>query len=81
MKTKLTLRMSADLIAQAKAYARRSGKSVSEIVEQLFGLMNNRGRGEDRPPLPPTTKSLLGALRGHRASERDYYRHLEKKHR
>ena len=81
MQTKLTLRMDAELIERAKAYARRSGKSLSEIVSQLFGLMDDRRTKEPRGPLPPTVKCLRGALRGSSVDERDYDRHLEKKHR
>ncbi len=80
MQTKLTLRMDAALIQRAKAYARRSGKSLSEIVAQLFGLIAEADH-RPAPPLTPTVKSLLGALRGHKVREQDYYRHLEKKHR
>jgi len=82
MQTKLTLRMEADLIRRAKTYARRSGRSLSDIVARLFGLIEREDAGETRPSLSPTVRSLVGALRGRNGvSERDYRRHLEKKHR
>ena len=81
MQTKLTLRLDDELIARAKAHARRSGRSVSELVAQFFALLGKRQHLDLGEPLPPTTKSLRGVLRGRRAEERDYDRHLEKKYR
>jgi len=39
MKTKLTLRLDASLIKDAKAYASRTGKPLSRIVSDLFTLI------------------------------------------
>lgn len=80
MQTKLTLRLEDDLIRRAKRYAQRSGKSVSEIVGDLFALLGDKEqiRGET---LSPKVRSLRGILKGSGLDERDYYRHLEEKHR
>ncbi len=37
MQTKLTLRLDEALIQRAKAEARRTGKSVSQLVAEYFG--------------------------------------------
>ncbi len=78
MQTKLTLRMDKRLIDKAKTEARRRGKSVSQMAAEFFDSLNSRGAaGTD---LPPITESLLGALGGWRASQRDYERHLKEKY-
>lgn len=79
MATKLTLRMSPLLIKQAKVYASRHGKSVSQIVGDYFSLLNHTV--DSQAPLQlPLTKSLRGVLKGVRLSEKDYKKHLEKKY-
>ena len=40
MKTKLTLRLDKELINRAKSYAKKSGKSVSQIVTGHFSLLD-----------------------------------------
>jgi hypothetical protein len=79
MQTKLTLRLDDELIARAKAYARKSGKSVSKIVAEYFAFLDETAAGE-KEPLPPVVRSLRGAWSGTRVSEREYRRHLETKH-
>ena len=50
MKTKLILRLDDKLINRAKSYAKKSGKSVSQIVAGYFSRMD----------LIPTTKFAVG---------------------
>jgi hypothetical protein len=80
MQTKLTLRLEDHLIEQAKAYAARAGKSVSQVVADYFRLLTT-----DEPrkasPTAPVTQSLRGLLRGSALDEEDYREHLEEKHR
>jgi hypothetical protein len=79
MNTKLTLRLDDALIAKAKRYAASAGKSVSQLVAEYFSLLD-----ADSPQvaeLSPRVRGLLGALRGAGATEADYRRHLEEKHR
>ena len=80
MQTKLTLRLEERLVRRAKAYARRSGKSVSQMVADYFLLLLGR-EPEEAESLPPTVKLLKGSLRGRRVDRRDYHRHIEEKHR
>ena len=77
MNTKLTLRMDDGLVRQAKRQAARRGKSVS----QMFGeFVTSLGTSRDCSRLPPVTDSLLGVMKGHRVSEKDYKQHLQEKH-
>jgi len=83
MQTKLTLRLEQRLIRRAKAYARRTGKSVSELVADFFGRLD-APRGEVAAPVEaqsPAVRSLVGALAGARLDEADYRTHLAEKHR
>lgn len=80
MQTKLTLRLDDSLVRRAKAYARRSGKSVSSMVADFFALLGPREKKNAEGELTPTVQSLLGALGGKSVSEDDYYRYLDEKH-
>jgi len=78
MHTKLTLRMDDALIRQAKAEARRRGKSVSQMFGDFVqGLSTGASTQKD---LPPVTSALVGVLKGQRVSEADYKQHLRKKY-
>jgi len=61
MQTKLTIRLDESLIRRAKAYARRSGKSVSGIVADFFSRLDDPAERETEAP-PPAVRSLVGAL-------------------
>lgn len=80
MQTKLTLRLEEQLIEQAKAYASRTGKSLSQVVADYFRLLATEKKV---PPAstPPITQSLRGLLRNAKIDETDYKRYLERKHR
>lgn len=83
MQTKLTLRLEQRLIRRAKAYARRRGKSVSELVADFFGRLDAPAE-EPGPRIAaqsPAVQSLVGALAGARVEEGDYREHLVEKHR
>lgn len=62
MQTKLTLRLEEELIDQAKEYAEKTGKSVSQLVADYFQLLAGR---KEAPPQQsaPVTRSLRGILR------------------
>ena len=83
MQTKLTLRLEQRLIRRAKAYARRTGKSVSALVADFFGRLDAPAEGP--PPeivaQSPAVQSLVGAFAGARLDEADYRAHLTEKHR
>lgn len=79
MQTKLTLRMEEELIRQAKAYARRTGKSVSGLVADYFSQLSGPA-DTSSAPRSPAVRSLVGALRGKDLTEDDYRGHLRRKH-
>lgn len=79
MHTKLTLRLDADLIKRAKAYAADAGKSVSQIVADYFRLLTPGESGES--DATPVVSSLRGVLGSEELSEQEYREHLEAKHR
>ena len=86
MKKKLTLRMDADVIERAKAYAGERGESVSKLVENYFAALtapeqaNGKDSG-DEEPLPPITRRLADRPPAPDIDEEDYYRYLEEKYR
>lgn len=79
MNTKLTLRMDDSLIAFAKEYSAKTGKSVSRIVADLFEIIKNEKLKNDTA-LTPTVSSLRGVLKGHKIGENDYKKFLEEKY-
>lgn len=81
MQTKLTLRLDERLIRRAKAYAHRSGKSLSELVADLFTRLQPPADEPAPDELSPAVRSLAGALAGHDLDREDYRRHLKQKHR
>jgi len=80
MQTKLTLRLDERLVRRAKAYARRSGKSVSQMVAEYFLLLVGRDQ-ETGEELPPTVRRLRGSLKGSDLDRDDYRRYIEEKYR
>jgi hypothetical protein len=82
MKKKLTLRMDADVIERAKAYAAERGESVSKLVENYFAALTASQRPseqEDTASYGPITRSL-GAKPEEDVSEEDYFEYLWQKH-
>jgi len=80
MQTKLTLRLEDKLIRRAKIYARRSGKSVSELVADLFSRLSAPDSAPQRE-LTPVVRRLAGSLAGSSVDKADYRKHLEDKYR
>jgi len=81
--TKLTLRLDEKTIRGAKAYAHEEGKSVSQVVADYFRLIAGSRHVAARRTRSygPLTSELYGSLKGVRAGEADYRRHLEEKYR
>ena len=55
MQTKLTLQMDDELIARAKAHAKKCGKSVSQLVADYFRILE---KVEQKPPSKKNTARL-----------------------
>lgn len=90
MNTKLTLRLDENLIAQAKAYAAKEGRSVSDLVGAYFVRLADAKKSADAKTYPLTTaltgvlaprrSSFYGLLAGSKLDESDYKAYLEKKY-
>ena len=79
MNTKLTLRMDDNLIKSAKRYSAKKGKSVSQIVADLFEIIKNQKINREYS-LTPAVQSLKGVLKGKQFDENDYKNYLEEKY-
>ena len=79
METKLTLRIDEKLIHRAKIIARKSGKSVSQLVADFFVLLDSK-EAKKSFDMTPNVKALRGIFRGSGVSIDSYRRHLEEKH-
>ena len=80
MQTKLTIRVDSRLINRAKAHARQTGKSVSQLVADYFAIMDTP-ISDEVDNLPPITRELYGALANAPIDDADYHAHLEEKYR
>lgn len=79
MQTKLTLRLNEELIKRVKSVAKRTGKSVSQIVADYFALLEEQPKGNGSK-LTPVVRSLKGSLRETDTDIEDYHRYLEDKY-
>ena len=79
MQTKLTLRLDDRLVKDAKLYARRTGRSLSQMVAEYFSAVTSPRAA--REELTPTVSRLKGVLAGTKVDIDDYRAYLEGKHR
>lgn len=79
MQTKLTLRLDEGLVRRAKAYAKLSGKPISQLVAEYFAVLGTPAEDVGFK-LTPTVRRLKGALREADVDVVDYRRHLEEKY-
>ncbi len=79
MQTKLTLRIDDELIRRAKSFAKKAGKSVSQMVADYFASIEDKPQ-EANAEFTPVVRSLKGALRGANIDFKDYRKHLEEKY-
>lgn len=79
MNTKLTLRLDDHLIASAKEYSAKTGKSVSKIVADFFVIIKNEKLKENNS-ISPTVQSIKGILKNTAMSKSDYKKYLEEKY-
>lgn len=79
MTTKLTLTVDKDVIDRAKAYAKNSGRSLSELVERYLENITQAGNVSESSP---KVKSLVGAVKlpADFDLEDELRKALEKKH-
>ncbi len=79
MQKKLTLRLDDELIKRAKSYAKKCGKSVSQIVADYFSVLEEKPIRE-KPELTPLVRSLKGSLKGAKVKKQNYHKYLEEKY-
>ena len=79
MQTKLTLRIDDELINRAKSFAKKSGKSVSQIVAGYFSLLDE-DPAKETSEFTPLVRSLKGSLKGAKVDKKDYHKYLEEKY-
>ena len=77
MRAKLTLSIDGELLDRARAYARTSGRSLSQLVSGYLATLPHQA--DKAQPLTPIVRSLRGVLSGSGLDEEDYRRHLEEK--
>lgn len=80
MNSKLTLSIEREVIDQAKAYARKTGRSLSDIIENYLKVLTNDIKIEK---LSPKTKKLMGSIKlpNDLDNKREYGEYLSRKHR
>ena len=61
MDAKLTLNIDKDVASRAKVYARKEGRSLSDLVENYLKLLTKNSTLEDSE-YTPLVKSLLGCI-------------------
>jgi len=69
MSAKLTLSIDESVIRDAKEYAQKSGRSVSQLVESYLKAITNPSK-KRKSKLPPHIKRWHGAFKNE--DERDY---------
>lgn len=60
MNTKLTLSLEKTVIEDAKSYAKKTGRSLSELVETYFKNLTEKTEKEDE--IHPKIKKLIGII-------------------
>jgi formiminotetrahydrofolate cyclodeaminase len=61
MTTKLTLTVEKAVIERAKVYAKRTGRSLSDLIEKYLESLT--GEEEDTKHLSPKLKKIMGAVK------------------
>ena len=62
MAYKLTLNIDKELAEQAKVYAKSTGRSLSDLVENYFKMLS-RGNEDLNDELTPKVKALKGSIK------------------
>ena len=79
MTTKLTLTVEKDVIERAKLYAKGSGRSLSEIIEQYLDTITQENSNQK---ISPKLKKLIGVVKLPKDfdEKKELQSYLEKKH-
>jgi len=63
MNTKLTLTIEKDIIDKAKDYARKKGRSLSDLIENYLKLIVSSKEKENTEEITPLVRSMMGSLK------------------
>ena len=79
MTTKLTLSVEKEVIERAKSFAKHSGRSLSELIEQYLDLITQENTTDE---VSPRLKKLIGAVKLPKNfdEKKELQSYLEKKH-
>lgn len=73
MSTKLTLTIDKEVIEEAKVFAKKQGKSLSQIIENYLKSLPEESRDEE---ISPNVKKLIGIIS--LPEDFDYKKELQK---
>ena len=79
MTTKLTLTVEKDVIERAKCFAKSSGRSLSELIEQYLDTITQENNHQQ---VSPKLKKLIGVVKLPKGfnEKKELQSYLEKKH-
>jgi hypothetical protein len=79
MTTKLTLTVEKSVIEKAKIYAKKTGRSLSDLIEKYLESITNEENKED---ISPKLKKIIGAVKLPEDfdEENELRSYLERKH-
>ena len=79
MTTKLTLSVEKEVIERAKSFAKHSGRSLSELIEQYLDLITQENTTDE---VSPRLKKLIGAVKLPKNfdEKKELQSYLEKRH-
>ncbi len=63
MSTKLTLSIDENVIREAKEYAQKTGRSVSQLVENYLKAITSSSIEKKQSSVPPLIKRLHGCIK------------------
>ncbi len=80
MTTKLTLTVEKTVIEKAKSYAKRTGRSLSELIEKYLESITNDEKNDTQ--ISPKLRKIVGSVKLPKNfdEEKELRTYLEKKH-
>ena len=80
MTTKLTLTVEKDVIERAKSYAKRTGRSLSDLIEKYLENITQEEKSDKE--LSPRLKKIVGSVKLPKNfnEEKELRAYFEKKH-
>jgi hypothetical protein len=63
MDTKLTLNVDSELVKKAKLYAKKDGRSLSDLVESYFKVLTRKKESKEDFKVSQKVKSLSGSFK------------------